>query len=171
MARRSRTQLGAGAVILTMTALFFVNLIIQHHQASPYAIHFDSHPHLGSRVKLHSHMSRGMGPMRPFAGKAFDRQGNLIRSAALEDPFKVFAEPLPQGCARADEHASCSAWAQAGECTKNEEYMRKVCECSCILTNGDLAKPEILSPDIDQEPKKGFNGLEPLVVAIPAAAP
>ncbi len=38
-----------------------------------------------------------------------------------------------QGEANEDEVAECSGWAEAGECTKNPNYMKANCAASCRL--------------------------------------
>ena len=60
---------------------------------------------------------------------AFD----LFRKVEVGGPnaHPLFKWLLGAGGSCADDNASCPAWAEAGECTKNEAFMKETCKLSC----------------------------------------
>jgi len=65
-----------------------------------------------------------------------------IAGAFTESPVSVSTE-LPVPSTLEDNNENCSAWAAAGECSANPDYMNSVCALSCSTAGGTSASTSL----------------------------
>ena len=68
-----------------------------------------------------------------------------IAGAFTESPVSVSTE-LPVPSTLEDNNENCSAWATAGECLANPDYMNSVCALSCSTAGGTSASTSLTCP-------------------------
>jgi hypothetical protein len=73
---------------------------------------------------------------------AYDKCVKDAANAAQEEKYKAFCPADKAKCAGSDKSVNCAAWAKAGECAANADWMLSNCQNSCcpVCTGTSLLK-------------------------------